>query len=446
MADVDNAKFNHGFKKPSKCMGDKPDMHCQAVRFKGEGHKLRGQGKSEADQTCVEEQKEAAHVELKTSGLERAISFLAPPAPQIGDSSSQDENSSLPTPATLPMIPQLLSPMPCFPLVQQPHFLWSPAPATPEISSFYPGTSPPTPLRTLGRLQKGLMRSTSAGSSAPAGQRMAMHKLSGRAEAYSPSPSPTSPQFISKLVRNNVMLEVNVLLRGRIRQLVAELELRRRLMQRAQAQLLRSERILESSTLPAPLPAPQDLDNASKAHEQMWRGGAIIKDGQPPTQRHDDTSPPQLLPNLDDVPDAVKRTQFIFSVDQLAQSNPGAPVKKLGAKSSAEFAKREKPAPAAQAHMNYSEGSFPSSNSEQFSISRPTIELALDDVLLNDDVSTDSLHMSWMSTFGASGNTADHSTISTDEIEKDEAPTSSAAWQQQSVATSTHAASQPPHP
>ncbi|KAH9476806.1 GATA-binding factor 1-A [Psilocybe cubensis] len=42
--------------------------------------------------------------------------------------------------------------------------------------------------------------------------------------------------------------------------------------------------------------------------------------------------------------------------------------------------------------MNYGEGFNPSGNTDQFSISRPTIELALDDLLFNDDSSNESNH------------------------------------------------------
>ncbi|KAF9480649.1 hypothetical protein BDN70DRAFT_601391 [Pholiota conissans] len=203
------------------------------------------------------------------------------------------------------------------------------------------------------------------------------------------------------------------------------------------------------------------------------------------------------------IPGTIKRMQFTFSVDQPAQSTPGAPVKKPDTKPSAEFAKRTKTAPAARAQhdedtvmaepaantqresssvnapsslhfpglfgndfgpsallyaaptltnsMNYGEGFHPSSNNDQFSISRPTIELALDDLLFNDDASTDdNSHISWMNTFGISGSTTDHSAPSTGEIEKDEASasstSSSAAGQQQDVTMSTHAVAPAPAP
>ena len=128
------------------------------------------------------------------------------PVPQIGGDSSQDENPPLPTPGTLPMVPTLASPIPHFPaFLQQSRFLRSPTPVTPDMSLFYPGTSPSTPLPTLEDLQKGLMRSNSAGSSSAAGRRMAMHKLTGGTETYDPSPSPTPPPFAQKLSRNNTV-------------------------------------------------------------------------------------------------------------------------------------------------------------------------------------------------------------------------------------------------
>ncbi|PPQ79950.1 hypothetical protein CVT25_003022 [Psilocybe cyanescens] len=122
---------------------------------------------------------------------------------QVGGDSSPDENPSSQAPVIHPMPPPLLSPVPLFPFLQQSGFLRSPAAASPDMSLFYPGTSPPTPLPTLEDL-RGLMRSNSAGSSA-AGRRMAMHKLTGGTETYDPSPSPTPPSSISKLSRNNTV-------------------------------------------------------------------------------------------------------------------------------------------------------------------------------------------------------------------------------------------------
>ncbi|CAA7259127.1 unnamed protein product [Cyclocybe aegerita] len=127
------------------------------------------------------------------------------PIPPLGGDSSQDENSHLPSPIMLPMVPPLASPMPHFPFLQQPRFLPSPTPVSPDMSLFYPGTSPPTPLPTLEDLRNfSLMRSNSAGSSA-AGRRLAMHKLTGGTETYDPSPSPTPPPSHVKLSRNNTV-------------------------------------------------------------------------------------------------------------------------------------------------------------------------------------------------------------------------------------------------
>ncbi|KAF9566693.1 hypothetical protein CPC08DRAFT_681970 [Agrocybe pediades] len=128
------------------------------------------------------------------------------PLPQIAGDSSPDENAPFTPPSTLlPMNPPLVSPIPHFPFLQQSPFLRSPATASPEMSPFYPGTSPPTPLPTLEDLQRGLMRSNSAGSAAAVGRRMAMHKLTGGTETYDASPSPTPPPFLSKLSRNNTV-------------------------------------------------------------------------------------------------------------------------------------------------------------------------------------------------------------------------------------------------
>lgn len=128
------------------------------------------------------------------------------PVPQVAGDSSQDEKPPFPPPAMVPMVPPLLSPVPHFPFLQQSRFIRSPTPVTPEMALFYPGTSPSTPLPTLEDLQRGLIRSNSAGSSAAAGRRMAMHKLTGGTETYDPpSSSPTPPPFVQKLSRNNTV-------------------------------------------------------------------------------------------------------------------------------------------------------------------------------------------------------------------------------------------------
>lgn len=126
------------------------------------------------------------------------------PMPQFAGDSSQDENSVIPSPMLLPMLSPLASPVPHFPFLQQSRILQSPTPLPPEMSLFYPGASPPTPLPTLAELQRGLMRSNSVGTAA-AGRRLAMHKLTGGTESYDPSPSPTPPPLISKLSRNNTV-------------------------------------------------------------------------------------------------------------------------------------------------------------------------------------------------------------------------------------------------
>lgn len=139
-------------------------------------------------------------------GKNRAMQSPIPPVIIAGDS-SQDEAPPPPRIIALPVIPPLLSPIPSsFALMSNSRLLRSPTPLSPEPSLFYPGTSPPTPipLPTLEALQRGLMRSNSAGSTA-AGRRMAMHKLTGGTETYDPSPSPTPPPHIGKLGRNNTV-------------------------------------------------------------------------------------------------------------------------------------------------------------------------------------------------------------------------------------------------
>ena len=119
--------------------------------------------------------------------------------PPLGGDSSQDENPPMPAP-TIPIVPTLASPIPSHRPFLPPH-LRSPTPIATELSLFFPGTSPSTPLPTLEDLQKGLMRSNSAGSPA-AGRRMAMMKLTGGTETYDPSPSPTPPPSLG---RNNTV-------------------------------------------------------------------------------------------------------------------------------------------------------------------------------------------------------------------------------------------------
>lgn len=128
--------------------------------------------------------------------LKGKLRLPSSPMPQLAGDSSQDETLPLPSP-----IP---SPVPHLPFLQPPRLLRSPTPLSPDMSMFYPGPSPPTPLPTLEDLQKGLMRSNSVGTAA-AGRRLALHKLTGGTESYDPSPSPTPPPFLSKLSRNNTL-------------------------------------------------------------------------------------------------------------------------------------------------------------------------------------------------------------------------------------------------
>ena len=129
------------------------------------------------------------------------VKLRAPQSPPpLGGDSSQDENPPIP-PSPIPIVPPLVSPIPSRRPFLPPH-LRSPTPIATELSLFFPGTSPSTPLPTLEDLQKGLMRSNSAGSSAAAGRRMAMMKLTGGTETYDPSPSSTPPPSLG---RNNTV-------------------------------------------------------------------------------------------------------------------------------------------------------------------------------------------------------------------------------------------------
>ncbi|KAF9481546.1 hypothetical protein BDN70DRAFT_930783 [Pholiota conissans] len=460
------AKLKRAASLPRMKDGRRPPMHVEAV---SEGEKVPSEeekaaseedkDKSETDQTYVEEQQEIAQVELKTSDPEsdqlsapaekttevdpeadteleehplsptavfkkrrsrsRSRSrgskdlkgkFKLPqsPVPQIAGDSSQDENPPVPIPAVLPMVPPLLSPIPHFPFLQQSRFLRSPAPATPDMALFYPGTSPSTPLPTLEDLQKGLMRSNSAGSSAAAGRRMAMHKLTGGTETYDPSPSPTPPPFMPKLSRNNtvaggerIAARQNMLTRlgtritkeadaeaasgAEDRGAASPTPKRRRrrsrrtsttanpnltvsdsdfnstnpntpaipqtplpTLQNYYAELRAqsttpnqltssrnhsSERVSEDSTPPPPLPVHQDLDDASKAHEQTRRRSVLIEDPddedrEPPTHRYQGpsqgTSQYSFLDNLR-VQNASK-TPSNNSADSRSPSSMGVPI------------------------------------------------------------------------------------------------------------------------
>ncbi|KDR83107.1 hypothetical protein GALMADRAFT_88953 [Galerina marginata CBS 339.88] len=154
-------------------------------------------------------------------------------------------------------------------------------------------------------------------------------------------------------------------------------------------------------------------------------------------------------------PGTIKRMQFTFSVDQPSQPASATLVKKPDTKPSAEFTKRTRAraqvdredavmadtepedstdtaatsssassqslhfpglfdndfgpsallfdTPTLTNRMNYGEGFNPSGNNDQFSISRPTIELPLDDLLFSDDTSNDSAsHSNWSSAIAGS--------------------------------------------
>ncbi|KAF8961654.1 hypothetical protein BDZ97DRAFT_1905490 [Flammula alnicola] len=191
-------------------------------------------------------------------------------------------------------------------------------------------------------------------------------------------------------------------------------------------------------------------------------------------------------------PGTIKRMQFTFSVDQPAQTTPSAPVKKPDTKPSAEFTKRTRAAvsrsqtdgedavmadgdsrpetsvsaststsqfpsslhfpglfsndfgpsallyaaPTLTTRMNYGEGFNPSGSNDQFSISRPTIELALDDLLFNDEPSSDNgSQFAWSSKATDDNTDSTSATNPADPVEKSEAvaSTSSSAGQEQDV-------------
>ena len=129
------------------------------------------------------------------------------PSPMTpANDSSPDESSPRPPPLRTLATPPLISPIPShFAELQRSRLLLSPGPAptSPELSLFYPGTSPSTPmLPSLEALQRGVFRSNSA-----AARMIAMHKLTGGTESYDhafPSPSPTPP-LAERLGRNNTV-------------------------------------------------------------------------------------------------------------------------------------------------------------------------------------------------------------------------------------------------
>ncbi|KIK67338.1 hypothetical protein GYMLUDRAFT_155702 [Collybiopsis luxurians FD-317 M1] len=120
------------------------------------------------------------------------------PSPLIPGDSSQDEGFTASPTITLPVVPQLMSPIPS--QLQRSLLLRSPTPNSQDPSQFqYPGTSPPTPLPSLEALQKGLFRSNSAG------RMLAMHKLTGGTESYDPSLSPSPALSPGKFKRTNTV-------------------------------------------------------------------------------------------------------------------------------------------------------------------------------------------------------------------------------------------------
>ncbi|KDR78208.1 hypothetical protein GALMADRAFT_224580 [Galerina marginata CBS 339.88] len=169
-------------------------------------------------------------------------------------------------------------------------------------------------------------------------------------------------------------------------------------------------------------------------------------------------------------PGTIKRMQFTFSVDQPSQPASATLVKKPDTKPSAEFTKRTRAraqvdredavmadtepedstdtaatsssassqslhfpglfdndfgpsallfaTPTLTNRMNYGEGFNPSGNNDQFSISRPTIELPLDDLLFSDDTSNDSAsHSDWSSAIAEAASSAINAGISAENSE-----------------------------
>ncbi|KAJ4498072.1 hypothetical protein C8R41DRAFT_819231 [Lentinula lateritia] len=120
------------------------------------------------------------------------------PSPLITGDSSQDEAFTASPTITLPVVPQLISPVPS--QFQRSLLLRSPTPTSQDPSQYqYPGTSPPTPLPSLEALQKGLFRSNSAG------RMLAMHKLTNGTESYEPSLSPSPALSPGKFKRTNTV-------------------------------------------------------------------------------------------------------------------------------------------------------------------------------------------------------------------------------------------------
>ncbi|KAG5648513.1 hypothetical protein DXG03_003124 [Asterophora parasitica] len=137
-------------------------------------------------------------------GKVRATQSPTPTPPAAGDS-SQDE-SSFPPPLNLAALTPLMSPIPSHILeLQRSRLLRSPTP-TQDPSMLGSGLSPHSPVMppSLEALQRGLLRSNSAGNAA--GRMMALHKLTGGTESYDPSGSSSpSPSPFGKLSRSNTV-------------------------------------------------------------------------------------------------------------------------------------------------------------------------------------------------------------------------------------------------
>ncbi|KAF4611687.1 hypothetical protein D9613_003762 [Agrocybe pediades] len=88
-------------------------------------------------------------------------------------------------------------------------------------------------------------------------------------------------------------------------------------------------------------------------------------------------------------------------------------------------------APTLTNRMNYGEGFNPSTNNDQFSISRPTIELTLDDLLFSDDGSNEASHYDWNAGMADNTSTRASDNQTSENYETTNAP--SAAEQQQDI-------------
>jgi serine/arginine repetitive matrix protein 2 len=208
------------------------------------------------------------------------------PIPHIAGDSSPDE--APPMPIALPIIPPLFTPVPS-PFTLPQRYM-----ASPDPSMFFAGpSSPPTPLPlpSLEALQKGLMRSNSARSTADS-RRQAMAKLMG--EPYDPSPSPPPLPVPGKgLTRNNTVaggerIAARELMLGRLGARLAEVQQetdsdkeeraptpskrRKRRSRRGSASAALNEGTSDTASTNPPTPLPTAPNNfISATHLQLLR-------------------------------------------------------------------------------------------------------------------------------------------------------------------------------